>query len=233
MVSGAGKGRRGSARSAEAASAARKGDMSSIYEDLWASGNEDDVLPGQERLEGQGLQANGGSPWFTEMQVNGVPSASPMTFRKFDGLGQLKAIPSSPKVGVGMEMSQRSGKDAGNNSNDPIKEKKDDSVKMKKGNSVSYLKLYCFASPFDWLLMLFGTLGACAHGAAVPVFFIYFGRLIDSFGSNMNNPDKMASEVRKVHIFRLVPSFSLLYEPVGCMFLRQNECTFTKVMYRG
>eukprot|EP01018_Ginkgo_biloba_P019291 Gb_18150 [translate_table: standard] len=65
------------------------------------------------------------------------------------------------------------------------------------GGSVAFYKLFSFADPLDYVLMFFGTVGACGHGAAIPVFFIFFGKLIDSFGSRSNDPDKMASEVAK------------------------------------
>ncbi|KAJ7526699.1 hypothetical protein O6H91_16G018900 [Diphasiastrum complanatum] len=67
----------------------------------------------------------------------------------------------------------------------------------KNQRSVPFYKLFCFADWLDYVLMAVGTIGACAHGAAIPVFFIFFGRLIDAFGSNYNNPSFMAKEVSK------------------------------------
>ncbi|CAM6127718.1 unnamed protein product [Calypogeia fissa] len=197
MVSGSGKkGRRGSAPSADVSSAGTKKDISSIYEDLWAS-SEDDVMPGQ-----QGLQSvNGGNLWFTGTQVNGGASPTPLSSPKVEDLGFQLNAKSSPKAGMEMASFQGTKDGAGENGNGSNK-MADDSVKKKKeANSVSYLKLYSFASPFDWLLMFFGTVGACTHGAAVPVFFIYFGKLIDSFGSNVNHPERMAFEVRKYAMY--------------------------------
>jgi ATP-binding cassette subfamily B (MDR/TAP) protein 1 len=46
--------------------------------------------------------------------------------------------------------------------------------------------------------MVFGTVGSCVHGAAILIFFIIFGKLINAFGSNVTDPDKMASEVAQV-----------------------------------
>lgn len=51
-----------------------------------------------------------------------------------------------------------------------------------KKMSVPYYKLFSFADPLDWALMLLGTAGACLHGAALPVFFIPFGALINALG---------------------------------------------------
>ncbi|EFJ06167.1 hypothetical protein SELMODRAFT_236608 [Selaginella moellendorffii] len=58
--------------------------------------------------------------------------------------------------------------------------------------------MYAFADPLDYLLMAIGTLGAVVHGLAVPVYFYFFGRLVDAFGENYANPSSMASEVSTV-----------------------------------
>ncbi|KAH7659116.1 Xenobiotic-transporting ATPase protein [Dioscorea alata] len=47
---------------------------------------------------------------------------------------------------------------------------------------VPFAKLFAFADGWDYLLMTIGSLGACAHGASVPVFFIFFGKLINIIG---------------------------------------------------
>jgi hypothetical protein len=64
---------------------------------------------------------------------------------------------------------------------------------------VPFFQLFMFADWWDHILIMVGTIGACAHGVAVPVFFLFFGDLIDSFGANYNNPDKMGREVSKVN----------------------------------
>jgi hypothetical protein len=78
------------------------------------------------------------------------------------------------------------------------KEKEKEGGSADKGGSVAFYKLFSFADPLDYVLMVFGTVGACVHGAAIPVFFIFFGKLINAFGSNVTDPDKMASEVAQV-----------------------------------
>ena len=64
--------------------------------------------------------------------------------------------------------------------------------------SVSYYKLYSFADSYDILLIFLGTVGACVHGVAIPVFFVFFGKLIDAFGKYSNDPETMSKEVSKV-----------------------------------
>ncbi|CAK9262844.1 unnamed protein product [Sphagnum jensenii] len=41
--------------------------------------------------------------------------------------------------------------------------------------SVALYQLFSFAEPCDYLLMVVGMIGALAHGAAIPVFFLFFG----------------------------------------------------------
>lgn len=64
--------------------------------------------------------------------------------------------------------------------------------------SVPFFRLFAFADPMDYLLLTIGTVAAVAHGAALPVFFLFFGNLIDGFGSTESNPAKTADEVNKV-----------------------------------
>lgn len=93
--------------------------------------------------------------------------------------------------------------------------------------SVPLYKLFSFADSLDYVLMFLGTLGACVHGAAIPVFFIFFGKLIDAFGAHATDPHAMAREVAKV--FVLFPCIIVLAivsrnVPAGGLF---SECVFS------
>ncbi|XP_043712876.1 ABC transporter B family member 13-like [Telopea speciosissima] len=68
---------------------------------------------------------------------------------------------------------------------------------------VSFLGLFALADTTDYLLMFFGSVGACIHGAALPIFFVLFGRLIHSLGSLTVNPHRFSSEVSQ-HALQLV-----------------------------
>lgn len=64
--------------------------------------------------------------------------------------------------------------------------------------SVAFRKLFRFADELDYALMTIGTVGAIVHGSSLPLFLRFFADLVNSFGSNANNVDKMSQEVLKV-----------------------------------
>lgn len=79
----------------------------------------------------------------------------------------------------------------------------DEPVKAPPEDKLSFLELFSFADTMDYFLMFLGSLGACAHGVAVPIFFVFFGRLINAFGFNQHHPHRLAQEVGKVAIHHL------------------------------
>uniref|UniRef100_A0A6N2KRB9 Uncharacterized protein n=2 Tax=Salix viminalis TaxID=40686 RepID=A0A6N2KRB9_SALVM len=68
----------------------------------------------------------------------------------------------------------------------------------KKQQKVSLLKLFAFADLYDYVLMGLGSVGACIHGASVPVFFIYFGKMINIIGLAYLFPRQTSHRVAKV-----------------------------------
>jgi hypothetical protein len=77
-----------------------------------------------------------------------------------------------------------------------------DAVKKRPEQSVAFHELFGFADPLDWLLMAAGSAGAVVHGAAMPVFFLLFGELVNGFGKNQHNLRRMTDEVSKARIVR-------------------------------
>ncbi|KAL8150536.1 hypothetical protein V2J09_020344 [Rumex salicifolius] len=81
----------------------------------------------------------------------------------------------------------------------------------KRVNKVSMLKLFGYADSYDWLLMLVGSIGAIVHGASVPVFFIFFGKLINLIGMAYLFPRETSHQVAKY-------SMDFVYLSIAIMF---------------
>lgn len=67
-----------------------------------------------------------------------------------------------------------------------------------KKQSGSFLSLFAAADKIDCVLMFLGSLGAFIHGATLPVFFILFGRMIDSLGHLSSHPHRLTSRISEV-----------------------------------
>ncbi|CAD8069741.1 unnamed protein product [Paramecium primaurelia] len=63
------------------------------------------------------------------------------------------------------------------NENDPLKSED----KKQNESDVPYLKLYRFASKFDYGLMILSMIGAIGNGLSMPIYSIIFGDLTDSY----------------------------------------------------
>ncbi|EPS72310.1 hypothetical protein M569_02448, partial [Genlisea aurea] len=78
------------------------------------------------------------------------------------------------------------------------------STKQAAAATVTVAQLFRFADGIDYVLMGIGTAGAVVHGASLPLFLRFFADLINSFGSNENDPRKMTHEVSKYAFYFLV-----------------------------
>lgn len=65
--------------------------------------------------------------------------------------------------------------------------------------AIPFLQLFSFADGCDYLLMGVGSIGAIVHGLALPLFFLLFGKLLNGFGSNRDDPKRASEEVSKVY----------------------------------
>ncbi|GFY93311.1 ATP binding cassette subfamily B1 [Actinidia rufa] len=70
--------------------------------------------------------------------------------------------------------------------------------------SAGFFEIFRFSDGLDWVLMVIGTIGAVVHGSSLPLFLRFFADLVNSFGSNANNMDKMTQEVVKYAFYFLV-----------------------------
>nr|CAD1828627.1 unnamed protein product [Ananas comosus var. bracteatus] len=65
--------------------------------------------------------------------------------------------------------------------------------------TVPFHKLFAFADSTDIVLMILGTVGAVANGAALPLMTVLFGNLIDAFGGALDIHD-VVNRVSKVSL---------------------------------
>ncbi|TVU16303.1 hypothetical protein EJB05_39860 [Eragrostis curvula] len=73
--------------------------------------------------------------------------------------------------------------------------------KKRVDQAVAFHELFSFADKWDLMLMAAGSLGALAHGAAMPLFFLLFGDLINGFGKNQTDLRTMTDEVAKYALY--------------------------------
>ncbi|ESQ35784.1 hypothetical protein EUTSA_v10009914mg [Eutrema salsugineum] len=83
--------------------------------------------------------------------------------------------------------------------------------KEKERPSVSVFKLFSFADFYDCVLMVLGSIGACIHGASVPVFFIFFGKLINIIGLAYLFPQQASHKVAKYSLDFVYLSVVILF----------------------
>ncbi|BFI30403.1 autophagy-related protein 9 [Marchantia polymorpha subsp. ruderalis] len=96
------------------------------------------------------------------------------------------------------------------------KGKKKTKGKKEKGDEaepipqVSFFRLFAFADGLDIILMVFGTLGAIVHGAALPVFFLFFGKLLNGIGGSIS-PEIGKQTVDKYSLYFLWLGLATLF----------------------
>lgn len=113
---------------------------------------------------------------------------------------------------------------------------KEEEEKTKKpAETVSLFKLFTFADSFDYFLMFFGSVGACIHGASVPVFFIFFGKLIDVIGLAALFPAAASHKVAKYALdfvyLSAVILFSSWMEVAFWMYTGERQAAKMRMAY--
>ncbi|XP_038724797.1 ABC transporter B family member 19 [Tripterygium wilfordii] len=74
-------------------------------------------------------------------------------------------------------------------------------AEKQKEQSLPFFQLFSYADKYDWLLMTCGTVGAIIHGSSMPVFFLLFGQMVNGFGNNQSDLQKLTSEVLKYSVY--------------------------------
>ncbi|XP_027363826.1 ABC transporter B family member 1 [Abrus precatorius] len=101
--------------------------------------------------------------------------------------------------------------------------------------SVGFIELFRFADGLDYILMAIGTVGAIVHGCSLPLFLRFFADLVNSFGSNANNLDKMTQEVVKYAFYFLVVGAAIWassWAEISCwMWTGERQSTRMRIGY--
>ncbi|KAF5205821.1 Abc transporter b family member [Thalictrum thalictroides] len=101
--------------------------------------------------------------------------------------------------------------------------------------SVGFLQLFRFSDKLDYVLMFIGTLGAIVHGCSLPIFLRFFADLVNSFGANVNNVDKMMQQVLKYAFYFLVVGAAIWassWAEISCwMWTGERQTTKMRIKY--
>ncbi|KAI4341947.1 hypothetical protein MLD38_026615 [Melastoma candidum] len=100
---------------------------------------------------------------------------------------------------------------------------------------VNFRELFRFADGLDYVLMAIGSVGALVHGCSLPLFLRFFANLVNSFGSNANDMDKMMQEVIKYAFYFLVVGAAIWassWAEISCwMWTGERQTTKMRIKY--
>ncbi|KAI8546874.1 hypothetical protein RHMOL_Rhmol07G0153300 [Rhododendron molle] len=95
--------------------------------------------------------------------------------------------------------------------NDTTTKEKEEAGENKRPKRVAFVKLFAFADTYDCVLMFIGSVGACIHGASVPFFFVFFGKLINIMGTAYLFPAAASHSVAKYSLDFVYLSVVILF----------------------
>ncbi|KAK1563222.1 hypothetical protein Q3G72_024262 [Acer saccharum] len=102
-------------------------------------------------------------------------------------------------------------------------------------SGVGFGELFRFADGLDYVLMGIGSVGAFVHGCSLPLFLRFFADLVNSFGSNANDLDKMTQEVLKYAFYFLVVGAAIWassWAEISCwMWTGERQTTKMRIKY--
>ncbi|XP_076950101.1 ABC transporter B family member 1-like [Bidens hawaiensis] len=101
--------------------------------------------------------------------------------------------------------------------------------------SVGFGELFRFADRLDYVLMGIGTIGAFVHGCSLPIFLRFFADLVNSFGSNANDIDKMSDEVLRYAFYFIIVGAAIWassWAEISCwMWTGERQSTKMRIKY--
>ncbi|CAK9201386.1 unnamed protein product [Sphagnum troendelagicum] len=98
-------------------------------------------------------------------------------------------------------------------------QKKKSKVPARGAQVAPYFKLFSFADPLDYLLMILGTIGSIGNGMTLPIMTLILGGLINAFGDNQNDNQQVIHAVSKM-------SLKYVYLGIGAAVASYAEVTF-------
>ncbi|KAK1409772.1 hypothetical protein QVD17_36301 [Tagetes erecta] len=127
------------------------------------------------------------------------------------------------------------GQNSNNDGGEKEMKKKKKKEKSSSASAVGFGELFRFADGLDYVLMGIGTIGAFVHGCSLPIFLRFFADLVNSFGSNANNIDKMTQEVLKYAFYFLVVGAAIWassWAEISCwMYTGERQSTKMRIKY--
>lgn len=123
---------------------------------------------------------------------------------KWSEMQGLELVPPSPIPESTEENASKGGEGRDIMETSEPKKGSDAGDKPESSPAVGFGELFRFADGLDYILMGIGTAGAIVHGCSLPLFLRFFADLVNSFGANANDVDKMTQEVVKVMQFLTV-----------------------------
>ncbi|KAK9667820.1 hypothetical protein RND81_13G012900 [Saponaria officinalis] len=124
-----------------------------------------------------------------------------------------------------------------NNNNMNKKEQHNKSSKQNNDNNkkVAFSKLFSYANTCDYFLMFVGSIGAIIHGVSIPVFFIFFGKMINIIGEAYLFPREASHEVAKYSMDFVYLSVVIMFSSwveVGCwMYTGERQAAKMRMAY--
>lgn len=68
--------------------------------------------------------------------------------------------------------------------------------------AVPFFRLFAYATPLDWFLMIIAAIAAAAHGAALPIYLYFFGQIINMFSEEDLSTSEQFHDFTQVRLFK-------------------------------